>query len=67
MRAKINMVSVPFSGAAPILQALLSRQIEVVVAALGSVMPQISGGLLNAIAQTGKECWPNPTECANHG
>ncbi|MBI4192726.1 MAG: tripartite tricarboxylate transporter substrate binding protein [Betaproteobacteria bacterium] len=59
MRAKINMVSVPFSGAAPTVQALLSRQVQVVVAALGSAMPQISGGLVKAIVQTGKERWPD--------
>lgn len=59
MRLKIDMVSVPFAGAAPTMQALLAREIQVVAASLGSAMPQISSGLVKAIAQTGKERWPD--------
>ena len=57
LRAKINMVHIPFTGGAPAVQAVLSRQIQVMSASLSSVMPQIAGGLLKPIVQTGKERW----------
>ena len=69
-RAKINMVHIPFAGGAPAVQAVLSRQIQVMFANLSSVMPQIAGGLLKPIVQTGKERWadlPNVPTMAEAG
>jgi tripartite-type tricarboxylate transporter receptor subunit TctC len=70
IRAKINMVHVPYSGQAPALQAVLSKQIQIMSTILSSVMGQINGGLLRPIVQTGKERWadlPNVPTMAEAG
>jgi tripartite-type tricarboxylate transporter receptor subunit TctC len=59
LRAKINMVHIAYTGGAPAVQAVLSKQIQMMSASLSSVMPQIAGGLLKPIVQTGKERWPD--------
>jgi tripartite-type tricarboxylate transporter receptor subunit TctC len=53
------MVHIAYTGGAPAVQALLSKQIQMMSASLSSVMPQIAGGLLKPIVQTGKERWPD--------
>jgi tripartite-type tricarboxylate transporter receptor subunit TctC len=57
IRAKINMVHVPYSGAGPAVLATLSKQVQVMSASLSSVLPQINGGILKGLVQTGKERW----------
>lgn len=59
LRTKTNMVHIAFAGGAPAVQAVLSKQIQMMSASLSSVMPQIAGGLLKPIVQTGKERWPD--------
>ena len=59
LRIKTNMVHIAFTGGAPAVQAVLSKQIQMMSASLSSVMPQIAGGLLKPIVQTGKERWPD--------
>ena len=59
LRTKINMVHIAYTGGAPAVQAVLSKQIQMMSASLSSVMPQIAGGLLKPIVQTGKERWPD--------
>lgn len=59
LRTKTNMVHIAFTGGAPAVQAVLSKQIQMMSASLSSVMPQIAGGLLKPIVQTGKERWPD--------
>jgi tripartite-type tricarboxylate transporter receptor subunit TctC len=59
LRMKIKMVHIAYTGGAPAVQALLSKQIQMMSASLSSVMPQIAGGLLKPIVQTGKERWPD--------
>lgn len=59
LRTKTNMVNVPFSGSAPTVTALLSRDVQMVVGSLASLMPQISSNMVRAIVQTGKERWPD--------
>ena len=59
LRTKTNMVHIAFTGGAPAVQAVLSKQTQMMSASLSSVMPQIAGGLLKPIVQTGKERWPD--------
>jgi tripartite-type tricarboxylate transporter receptor subunit TctC len=59
LRTKTNMVHIAYTGGAPAVQAVLSKQIQLMSASLSSVMPQIAGGLLKPIVQTGKERWPD--------
>ncbi len=59
LRTKINMVHIAYTGGAPAVQGVLSKQIQVMSASLSSVMPQIAGGLLKPIVQTGRERWPD--------
>ena len=59
LRTKTNMVHIAYTGGAPAVQAVLSKQIQMMSASLSSVMPQIAGGLLKPIVQTGKERWPD--------
>ena len=51
------MLHIPFSGAAPAAQAVLAGNVEMLVASMGSVMPQIKAGSFRAIAQTGLTRW----------
>ena len=70
LRTKTNMVHIAFTGGAPAVQAVLSKQIQMMSASLSSVMPQIAGGLLKPIVQTGKERWsdlPNTPTMAEAG
>ena len=59
LRTKTKMVHIAYTGGAPAVQAVLSKQIQMMSASLSSVMPQIAGGLLKPIVQTGKERWPD--------
>ena len=59
LRTKTKMVHIAYTGGAPAVQAVLSKQIQMMSASLSSVMPQIAGGLLRPIVQTGKERWPD--------
>lgn len=59
LRTRIKMVHIAYTGGAPAVQAVLGKQIQVMSASLSSVMPQIAGGLLKPIVQTGRERWPD--------
>ncbi len=48
--AGIDMVHVPFKGTAPALQALLSNDIQVLVDVPSTLMPQVRGGKIKALA-----------------
>jgi tripartite-type tricarboxylate transporter receptor subunit TctC len=52
--AGVDMVEVPFNGAAPITQAMLSDQIQVTLGGAGS-LPHIREGKLKAIAVTAQD------------
>jgi tripartite-type tricarboxylate transporter receptor subunit TctC len=58
LRTQINMLHIPYSGAGPATQAGLAAQVDMLTANLGSVAPHIESGALRALAQTGKERWP---------
>jgi tripartite-type tricarboxylate transporter receptor subunit TctC len=53
----VNMTHVPFSGAGPAIQALLSGTTQVAFAALPPARPHIESGALKAIAVTGVHRW----------
>jgi tripartite-type tricarboxylate transporter receptor subunit TctC len=53
----IEMTHVPFSGAGPAVQAVLSGTTQVAVAALPPAHPHIEAGALKALALTGASRW----------
>jgi tripartite-type tricarboxylate transporter receptor subunit TctC len=53
----IEMTHVPFSGAAPAVQALLGGVTQVAVTALPPAHPQIESGAVKALAVTGAHRW----------
>lgn len=56
-RAGIDMAHVPFNGAAPATQALLSGAIQFVSFALPGVHPHVKGGTMKGLAVTGEKRW----------
>jgi tripartite-type tricarboxylate transporter receptor subunit TctC len=57
LRAGIKGEHIPFPGAAPAGQALLSGDVDMMTASLGSVMGQIASGTYRPLAQTGPTRW----------
>src|SRR5204862_3400233 len=53
----VNITHVPFSGAGPAIQALLSGTTQVAFAALPPAHPHIQSGALKALAVTGAHRW----------
>ena len=58
LHAKIDMVHVPFAGAAPAAQALLGKTVEVASISITVAKPQIDAGTLVGLAVSGSERWP---------
>ena len=54
----INMVHIPYAGAAPAAQALLSKTVEVASTSITVAKPQIQAGTMVGLAVTGTERWP---------
>jgi tripartite-type tricarboxylate transporter receptor subunit TctC len=59
LRTGIDMVHIPYSGAAPAAQALLSRTVDVGTMSITVAIPQIHAGTLKGLAVTGAERWPD--------
>jgi len=55
--AQINITHVPFSGAGPAIQAILSGTTQIAFAALPPAHPHIESGALTALAVTGEHRW----------
>lgn len=55
--AGIEMTHVPFSGAGPAVQAVLSGTTQLAIAALPPAHPHIEAGVLRALAVTGASRW----------
>jgi len=55
--AGINLTHVPFSGAGPAIQAVLSGTTQLAFAALPPAHPHIESGALKALAVTGERRW----------
>ncbi len=59
LRTGIDMVHIPYSGAAPAAQALLSKIVDVGTMSIAVAKPLIQAGHLKALAVTGAERWPD--------
>jgi tripartite-type tricarboxylate transporter receptor subunit TctC len=59
VRANIEMTHVPYSGAAPALQAAAAGTTDISSVSIGGVVGQIKSGLVKALVQTGSERWPD--------
>src|SRR6202521_3746924 len=57
LRAHIDLVHVPYSGAAPAAQAAAAGTVEIASVAVAGMMGPVEGGALRAIVQTGSEEW----------
>jgi tripartite-type tricarboxylate transporter receptor subunit TctC len=49
-QAKVNLVHIPYKGAAPAMQDLLGGQVDAMFPSLTAALPQIRGGKLRALA-----------------
>jgi tripartite-type tricarboxylate transporter receptor subunit TctC len=56
-RAGIDMVHIPYAGAAPAAQAVLGRTVDVGTLSVSVALPQIHAGHLKGLAVTGRERW----------
>jgi tripartite-type tricarboxylate transporter receptor subunit TctC len=56
--AGLNMVHVPYTGAAPAVQATIAGQTQMAIQDLASVGPHVASGRLVAMAVTGPRRWP---------
>lgn len=57
LRADIDMTHVPYSGAAPSLQAALQGTTDIASVSIAGLIGHIRSGTLKALAQTGAEHW----------
>ena len=53
-RAGVSMVHVPYRGGGPLMNDALAGHIDLAIASAALVTPQVKGGKLRALAQTGK-------------
>jgi tripartite-type tricarboxylate transporter receptor subunit TctC len=58
LHAQIDMVHIPYAGAAPAAQALLSKTVDVASTSITVAKPQIEGGAMIGLAVSGAERWP---------
>src|SRR5262249_4760199 len=54
----ISMVHVPYAGAAPAAQALLSKTVDMASTSITVAKAQIDGGAIKGLAVSGRERWP---------
>jgi tripartite-type tricarboxylate transporter receptor subunit TctC len=59
LRAGIDMVHIPYAGAAPAAQALIAKTVDVGTMSISVAMPLVQAGQLKALAVTGAERWPD--------
>jgi tripartite-type tricarboxylate transporter receptor subunit TctC len=58
LRAAINIVHVPYAGAAPAAQAAMAGTTHLASVNISGMLGHVQGGALRALVQTGKERWP---------
>jgi tripartite-type tricarboxylate transporter receptor subunit TctC len=54
----IQMVHIPYAGAAPAAQALLGKTVDVAAVSISVAKPQIDAGAFRGLAVSGSERWP---------
>ncbi|MFT8243075.1 Bug family tripartite tricarboxylate transporter substrate binding protein [Roseomonas sp. BN140053] len=59
LRAGVDILHVPFNGAGPAIQAILSGTVPVASTALPPAQPQVKAGALRGLAVTGAQRWPD--------
>jgi tripartite-type tricarboxylate transporter receptor subunit TctC len=59
LRTGIDMVHIPYAGAAPAAHALIGRTVDVGTMSITVAMPQIKAGTLKGLAVTGAQRWPD--------
>ena len=59
LRTGVDMVHIPYSGAAPAAQALIAKTVDIGTMSISVAMPLIQAGQLKALAVTGAERWPD--------
>jgi tripartite-type tricarboxylate transporter receptor subunit TctC len=59
LRTGIDLIHVPFSGAAPAAQAAIAGTTDLASVSVAGLIGHIQSGTLKALAQTGKERWPD--------
>jgi len=57
LRAKIDIVHVPYAGAGPAVQALIGGTVEIGSMSMSVALPQVRAGSVNALAVTGRDRW----------
>jgi tripartite-type tricarboxylate transporter receptor subunit TctC len=58
LRAGVDMVHVPYQGAAPAAQAAMAGNVDFASVAVAGMMGMVHGGQLKPIVQTGAGTWP---------
>jgi tripartite-type tricarboxylate transporter receptor subunit TctC len=58
LRMQLDLVHVPFQGAAPAAQAAIAGTTDIASVAVGGMMGLITSGTARALVQTGKDRWP---------
>jgi tripartite-type tricarboxylate transporter receptor subunit TctC len=59
LRTGIDMVHIPYAGAAPAAQALIGKTVDVGTMSIAVAAPLIEASLLKGLAVTGAERWPD--------
>ena len=63
----ISMVHIPYAGAAPAAQALLSKTVDMAATSITVAKAQIGAGAMKGLAVTGSERWPELPEVPSVG
>lgn len=61
-RANINLLQVPYKGAAPAMTDVMGGQVDVYIGSLASLLPHVKSGKLNAVAVTTAKRAPQSPE-----
>jgi tripartite-type tricarboxylate transporter receptor subunit TctC len=59
LRTGIDMVHIPYAGAAPAAQALIAKTVDLGTMSISAAIPLLRAGSLKALAVTGAERWPD--------
>src|SRR5215470_11173089 len=59
LRTGIDMVHIPYAGAAPAAHALIGRVVDVGTMSITAAMPHLEAGTLRGLAVTGAQRWPD--------